>query len=362
MRRLSRVSLAAVAALAFATLAACTGVSERTSTTWGTNAGDSVNVYAVARMGNLLVIGGNFTSVVSPDGRTRRAAAGLAALNASTGNWVWSASPGGTVYRLVSDGNTVWAGGTFGLKRFSAAGKDLGFSQPYAVGTVRGIAVDAGRVYYGGGSAIAATSPSGTGLWTVPVDGPVYTLAMSQGGRRLLAGGYFCSVHGADRPSLASLGLNGAVDYSFDARNLSCGSFDRAWPVMDMVVFGDTAYLAGGGKQNRLAAIDTSTGSLRWAEPQGNGDVQSVTFQDGFIYIGGHFTCVDGTDNEPCHAARQKIAKYTLTGQLVADWHPDLRGGFWGVWSMTGDSKGLYVGGNFTSVNGTAHHKVAIFR
>jgi hypothetical protein len=83
--------------------------------------------------------------------------------------------------------------------------------------------------------------------------------------------------------------------------------------------------------------------------------------QGGQVYIGGHFTCVNGTDNTPCLAPRNKIARYSLTGVLDPTWTPSMTQGFLGVWAMTGDATQLYVGGAFTRVNGVVRNRFAIF-
>jgi hypothetical protein len=330
---------------------------------WGTDSGDNTFVYTVARAGNLMVIGGNFTSVISPDGKIRKAAGGLAALNAQTGAWVWSGSPGGTVYKIASDGTAIWVGGSFGLKKYALSGAKQAFTQPSSVGTVRAIALGAGRVYYGGGSGVAAMTTGGARLWkTVVSGGGVRTLAVANGGVNILVGGAFCSIGGVARPGMASLTGSGAVNTAFNARSFTCGPGQTGRPALDMVVSGTRAFVAGGGYLNRLLAISTTSGGLVWQAPRGNGDVQAVTIQNGQIYIGGHFDCVNGADGQPCLAVRHKAARYSMSGVLDNGWVPYFRGGFLGVFAYAADSTGLYVGGAFNSINNAPRHKVAIFR
>ncbi len=362
MKRLLAVLVAAATGLIFLSSPAG-AVTLSTPATWGTDTGDSTYVYSVARAGNLMIIGGNFTTVTSPDGKTSKAAGGLAALNASTGAWVWSASPGGTVYKVASDGTSVWVGGSFGLKKYSLAGVKSSFTQPSTVGTVRAIALAPGRVYFGGGSGVAASTTAGVKIWkTVVTGGTVRTLATANGGANVLVGGFFCTIGGVSRPSLASLTSSGAVVSAFTSSSFACGGQDTSRPALDMVVSGNRAYVAGGGTMNRLLAVSTANGGLAWQTPRGNGDVQAVTIQNGQLYIGGHFDCVNGVDGQPCLANRYKIARYSMTGTLDGSWAPHLRGGFLGVWSLAGDSSGLYVGGAFTTVDNKPRHKVAIFR
>lgn len=328
--------------------------------TWGTNG----TVFSVQRVGSLLVIGGRFDKVVGPSGQTR-AAGNLAALDAKTGAWKWSAAPGGKVFRLASDGTSVWAGGTFGLKRFSLTGKRMAFNAPHHVGYVRAIAVRDGRVYYGGGSGVAASTAAGKGLWrrgiTQKTNGGVRTVALA--GTRLLVGGYFCTIAGAARPGLAALTLSGAVDYGFRAKAFSCGEGTSGRTPYDLAVSAGQAYVAGAGHFNRLVKINASTGGTIWSRGS-NGDYQTVTLQGGAVYTGGHFTkvCANGR----CDIPRIHVAKYSPAGQLDPNWNPSLGPThspyFYGVWSLRGDAAGLYAGGVFQNVNGAKRRSVAIFR
>jgi hypothetical protein len=353
MRRILLLAAAVLTVVALAAPAGAVGETLRPST--GTNTGGSVDVWAVARAGNLLVIGGNFTQVRGPDGVVR-SAGGLAAMNATTGAWVWSASPGGTTYAIGSDGSSIWAGGTYSLRRYSLAGVRQSFPVPYSVGEIRAITVGNGRVHYAGSSGVAAVTTNGQALWRAAASN-VRALALD--GTALLVGGTFCSIRGSDRYGLARLLPDGTVDPDFRSATFSCG-WDRA--VLGLAVYDGRAYAAVGGTGNRLAAVSSTTGAFAWQTPAGNGDVQTVAVQDGAVYIGGHFDCVNGRDGQPCLARRAKTARYSLTGVLDGSWTPDVAGGFFGVRALVGDSTQLYAGGNFTRVNGAVRNKVAIFR
>jgi hypothetical protein len=372
-RRRNLIVVALFAIVAF--IATACDVSDTASTSWQTNKGpapDTVNVYTVARAGNLVILGGNFSSVISPAGTQSVPANGLAAFDAATGAFKWAANAGGTVYRAVADGPNLYVTGPFGLKKFNLNGQqDTSFHAQYNVGQTRGLAVGGGLIYYAGTSGIAAVRSNGTGVWRAGVDGQVWTLtyARNNAGARLIAGGYFCNVTPAhsstkiSRPGLASLGTNGAVDTRFNAVAFGCGKFDLARAVLDSTPYGTSVFVAGGGSLNRAAKVDVNTGTVQWASRPGDGDVQAVAVQGSYLYVGGHFSCVDGPPGAKCLVPRQKAARYLLiNGSLATNWQPNFRQGFNGVWSIAGDDNALYVGGNFTQVNGQTHQKFVIFR
>ncbi len=350
-----------VASLVLTATPSHAAVSETTVQSWGTNG----TVYSVTRIGNLLVIGGKFTQVVSPTGQTR-AAGNLAAVKADTGAFVWAAYAGGEVYKVESDGTSVWVGGQFGLKKFTSTGAATAFRAPYGVGTVRGIAVGDGRVYYGGATGVAASTTTGTGVWRTSELSGLRTggvRAVALAGTRLLVGGYFCSINGVSKPGMAALQLTGQVDRGWTAPGFSCGTGVEGKTPYDIAVSGSDAYVAGAGQFNMLLKIDATTGATKW-QRGADGDWQTVTVQGGYVYGGGHF--VNVCQGGKCNVPRIHVARYSTGGILQHDWDPAL-GPTWapyyyGVWAMRGDSAGLYVGGAFQHVNGTPRRSVAIFR
>ena len=195
MRRMLIIGIMALASIGILASPA-SAVTESLAASSGTNTGSTTTVYAVVLVGSDVIIGGNFTSVVSTNG-VSHSAGGLAALNASTGAWVWSATPGGTTYALGTDGTNIFAGGTYGVRRYSQAGVKSSFTQPYGVGTVHGIAASSSDVYYGGGNGVAAATTAGGGVWHISATN-VRSVALN--GSQLLVGGGFCTIGGRDPP------------------------------------------------------------------------------------------------------------------------------------------------------------------
>jgi hypothetical protein len=355
MRRVLVVLSAALVAVLVSALPA-SAVTGTLRPSAGTDSGSGVAVYAVVRVGAEVVIGGNFSTVVNPDGTTH-AAGGLAGLDATTGTWVWSASPGGTTYALGTDGTSVYAGGIYGMRSYSQTGVQQSFNAKLGVGHVRAIAVTAGHVFYGGDSGVAAATTSGAGLWKVAAQG-VRSVAVD--GSQLLVGSRYCTIGTSTNDTLVSLNADGSVNTGFFAPAFAC-SHGTGQPPLAIAVSNGQAYAGGGGTLNRVIDVNATTGHTVWQGTHGDGDVQAVAVQGGDVYIGGHFDCVNGSDNQPCLATRLKIARYSASGVLDPTWTPNLSGGFLGVWALTGDATQLYVGGEFTRIDSSVRNKFAIF-
>ena len=87
-------------------------------------------------------------------------------------------------------------------------------------------------------------------------------------------------------------------------------------------------------------------------EGNGQGRVFDIAVSETQIYIGGEFNNANGI-------FRHNIARLSLDGELDGSWRPNVRGGFGSgreapVQSVTVSPSGnaVYVGGNFTSING----------
>jgi Domain of unknown function (DUF5122) beta-propeller len=314
-------------------------------------------VYSVVTIGPDVVIGGNFSAIVNTNGKTV-AAGGLAALNTSTGAWVWSASPGGITYGLATDGTNVYAGGTYGMRSYSQSGAPQSFKAQLGVGVVHAVAFGNGRLFYGGDSGVVAATSTGAGVWRATGQG-IRSLAVS--GTQLLVGARYCTTGGGSAATLVSLNPDGTLNTSFNSHGFACNA-GTGQPPLSIAISNGQAFVGGGGTLNRVYDINPTTGGTVWQSTHGDGDVQSVAVQGGQVYIGGHFDCVNGSDPPAvCLAPRLKIARYSLNGVLDPTWAPNLTAGFMGVWAMTGDATQLYVGGEFTRVNGAVRNKFAIF-
>jgi Domain of unknown function (DUF5122) beta-propeller len=141
------------------------------------------------------------------------------------------------------------------------------------------------------------------------------------------------------------------------------GANDR---VSAIVRVGDRIYLGGrftalttkDGKsiaRNRLAAIDANTGEVvaNW-NPNANDTVRAMALSpDGKrLYVAGQFTNVGGS------GVRRLVAIDLATGTVDRSWSPRADGGAATTLAVS-SSGSVYVGGDFTTVNGQSRKRLA---
>jgi hypothetical protein len=317
----------------------------------------SGSVRDLALDGGNVYLGGAFSSV---GGQPR---ASLAAVDASTAAvlpWNPDVTPrpsgGGSVQTLVTAGGRIFAGGWFTstgptVARSHLAAVDLLSGEvlpwsPQVSSEVQALRVLDGVVYAGGSFGVSAVdSVSGTTLWSVPTWGTVLDLAIEGG--TIYAGGSFSKMGGQPQDKVAALDAStGAV---------------QAWgavpdgPVHAIAVDGGTVYLGGsfstvdGATRRSLAALDATTGALSGWSPEANGPVETMLSSAGAIYIGGTFTAVAGT-------LRHRLAAIDPTTGATTAWDPDCGGP---VSSLTVCGDTVFVGGNFSQIGGEARLRVA---
>lgn len=361
----SIVLLVCVALLASAAPAWASISSSPQPPKWGTNG----RVWATLRVGNVAYLGGEFSALIpSTPGQDPLPAHNLAAVDVYTGDLVpWAPDVDGPVYALASNGRSLFVGGSFttvdGQPRdsFAAIAPD-GTLRPWTddvEGRVRSLVVSGAELYLGGrfkavagstrhGLAVLdlTTTPRGALLpWNPSVNRSVRSLA-PLGDGSVVIGGVFTSVDGeAGQRHVAKVLGDGSVDDTWAAHP------DRqVWSVAtsgNLVVAG-----LGGEPGGRLDAYDLA-GNLAWSI-DADGDVQSVTFDDGEVIAGGHYGFIDGV-NDP------KLSAFDLTGELDTTWrpHPDSAKG---IWTVSPSQDVLLVGGDFTMIGDTAFNRFAEFQ
>jgi hypothetical protein len=113
-------------------------------------------------------------------------------------------------------------------------------------------------------------------------------------------------------------------------------------------------------KVSNLAAINVKTGApIRAWRPEvsGNGAVvRSLAVKNGRVYIGGNFTAVEGKSRKNLAAVGADTAKPRL---LPFD--PRVGGDTSYVYALETDRSKLYAGGGFSKVNGEGHRNLAAF-
>jgi hypothetical protein len=346
---------------------------------WNPKTDGTVNALALTPAG--VAIGGSFTSVNGV------AAQNLALVDKSTGASVagWRASANLPVRALATNGTGLYVGGDFTtlngqsrsrLARLSAStgATDTGFAGT-TNGTVRALAVHigSGTVYAGGDFTSAAGSGSesrarlaafstSTGAVTgfaPSADGVVQALALDSGGR-LYAGGLFASVGGVSRARLAQILPTGKVG-SFNAALSGCHmrhdkKYAHGMPpctpeVSGLSVYGSTLYVggrfgaSGTTQRHNAAAFSTTSEALTSWNPVAGDRPLAVASASSGVYLGGEFTSVGGL------VRRGLAALNATTGAGDSSFQADANE-YVEALIPSSDGSRLFVGGNFTSLQG----------
>jgi hypothetical protein len=306
-----------------------------------------VKALNVSPNGQTLYVGGNFTTV---NGTNR---ARIAAINLSTGtlNTTWNPQANSTVYAIASSATSVYLGGLFTLIHST--------SHPY----------------------VAAVNTTTGGLqtaFTATADGIVDALALAPDGSRLLVGGDYETLAGVSQHGMGAVDpTTGAMEpwaaTAASPRDMNCDA-----EITDIVVTGTTAVMSEAGNvpgcYDGDYAVNISDGSLLWLN-NCEGGTATVEIVKGVLYRGAHnHDCAHmqggafgGFTGIP---ARQPTTVYHhLEAQNLADgsfehWDPDTNSGNpgnYGPEAMATDGSQLFVGGDFTTVNGVGQQGIARF-
>jgi len=353
-----------------AALNASTGV----ATDWDPNAGGQ-QVLALAKSGNTVYAGGQFTTI---GGITRHR---IAAINANTGAaTAWDPAASSTVNSIRVVGSTVYVTGTFtsigGQLRNNVAALDANVNtdmalawNPNANQTARAVEVVGSTVYIGGEftsvggetlrNNIAAFNAT-TGAVTAAdpnANGAVHALAAF--GNTVYVGGDFTALNGGTllRDHLAALDATTGVSSA-----LWNPGADGSVKVLTTSPDGNTVYAGGdfatvaSQARSRIAGITASSpASVTTWNPGANGTVSALATTSNKIYVGGSFTNIASTN-------RNFLAflKATPGGTIIQDWNPNpngaihtiLMGGVTLCTAGSGSTPTVYIGGEFTSLNG----------
>ncbi|WP_460526273.1 PKD domain-containing protein [Flindersiella endophytica] len=298
-------------------------------------------VLAVVEAGDLMVLGGRFSQVSSPDGQTTYNRDNLVAFDKHTGQVSTAFAPhtDGDVEALVvsADGNSVYVGGRFDtidgqgprtLARLSLSdGTPVpGFTAPSLNGRINDLKLSDGRLWIAGNFGYVAdrlqpalaTLNAATGAFDsftrVQFAEPreegqglqVLKFDITPDGDRLVAIGNFTTIDGQSRYQAGVLDLSGpsatVADWQTQFFTTACsGAFDSY--MRDVDFSPDGAYFVivttgsyGGGPPG---ACDTSsrfetsaTGQAiqpTWVEYTGGDTTLSVAVTGAAVYTGGHF-------------------------------------------------------------------------
>jgi hypothetical protein len=387
--------------------------------TWQT---DGV-VWAVAVVGNVAYVGGNF-DYVRPPGKavgdaSQVARRNLAAFDARTGallpfDPVVTGTPfssstqmtdcddlGGGQYncdavweiKASPDGSRIYVGGDFtavdGVDRHRLAAFDTATGalvtsfKPAMSSRVRALAVTSDTVYAGGHftmvdgvarSRLAAFTTAGAlRPWFPTADRGVYAMVLAPDKSRVVIGGDFDTLNGESIHGLAAVNAVSGASMPWSSRPITLTSTWRAW-VTDLVADADTVYASSngeGGFDGRLAA-DPYTGDIKWLNDC-RGATQAVTLLRGVLYSGSHAHNCRATGGFPEFSPIQHWrllaeAAKPAAGSTVSPllhWFPNTNGGRTaynqGPRAMDNNGTHMWVGGDFTLVNGKAQEGLTRF-
>jgi hypothetical protein len=165
---------------------------------------------------------------------------------------------------------------------------------------------------------------------------------------RLYAGGQFHSAGGQSRVHLAALDP-ASGDANGWHPQVTC-------PVLGLSASSSAVYLGCGGgllNGNSAMAYSASSGARLWIS-HADGNVPAVARLGDAVYFGGHFTDVDGV-------ARKKAAAVDAASGQLLPWNPRPDSAL-GVRCLYADVDSLWMGGDFTTVNGSSQPHLARFR
>ncbi len=284
-----------------------------------------------------IYIGGSFSSIgVNPIGK-------LAAFDKSTGAIIgaWTPAPSSTIYSIVtsSDGNTVYAGGSFGTiggqnrNNIAAVNKDTGLAtswDPDSNGTVRELYLNDTTLYVGGNfsniggqgrnysAALNTTVDTNNALTFNPnTDSTVYAIALNDD--VIYLGGDFWEVAAGGHIGVAAVdpitGVLEAWDASVGSNGFMNNSPDNE--VKDIEAYGGAVFV--GGDFHTIATYDP----VLYADLDSNlTNFTSINFQPFFAQFG-TFTAVAASTPTVGFAltsssGNEAVASPTLTINLSA--------------------------------------------
>ena len=301
-----RLVTSVVAALLSAGVVVAGGWAAPASAAFSTQASPSWvpndTVKTMVRSGNVVYLGGSFTSLTNPANGAQVTRSRVAAINATTGvPLAWNPGANGLVDAIaVAPDGTVYLGGDFTsvagrtatrLAAVTPGGAPVAGFGASADNTVHDLYADASSLYVGGRfQSVNGTSrprlvrldrSSGalTDFNARVVGGRVDTVAPAADGQALLLGGTFSTVGGQPRAFAASVARSTGAVTGWRAV-APCGSC----PVIDIVASGASVYAAVGGPGGRAVAWNAGTGALRWSR-SADGNVQAVDVEAGVVVL-----------------------------------------------------------------------------
>jgi hypothetical protein len=199
--------------------------------------------------------------------------------------------------------------------------------------------------------------------FNVAADNPVWAMAVDQAAGLLYVGGQFTTLGGASRARLGRIStIAGLVDiWNPGVANGQVNAIGLSGTGENAIVYvagsySGTGITIGGAVRQRLAAIPANNTTATSWNPCVTATVSALAVTDGDVYVGGSFSAVNGTNPSATNCGigttvRQRIARFPLGSSTVdTGWNPCASGT---VNSLTVSGTDVYLGGAFTTVNGS---------
>jgi hypothetical protein len=369
-------------------------------------------VWALAVVGDTVVVGGSFTKVTDSAGKHTLARRNIFAYGLSDGVIrPFAPTVDGAVYSLAAGANgTVYAGGGFktvngvrqrGLAQLavSSGRRVTAFGAKINWGDVRTMRASGSRLYVGGTfSAINGIPRVGlarlgttTGAVDRGFDGKlsapglsrtrVEHLDISPDGRRLVAVGALLRANGLDRAQLVmydAAGLRATVlNWFTDAYKPACmQGFDTYLRQVKFSPDGSYFVVAATGRTSsptklcdsaaRFETAGTGRHNPTWVQRTGGDSLYAVAVTGAAVYLGGHQRYLDnahGTDAKgpgPGAVSRVGIGAVNPVNGRALTWNPTRDRGI-GVRAFAAVPSGLIVGSDTTRLGKEYHGRIGMF-
>ncbi|MFD3324314.1 DNRLRE domain-containing protein [Streptomyces sp. NPDC058701] len=353
-------------------------------------------VWALAEAGGKVFVGGTFSAVRPPAGGagSEQSAVNFVALDAATGaptacTLSFTVGGGTATVRALTlspDQQTLYAGGYFGAVNGTPVSSlvaidvatctvKTGFRPAFAA-TVRALAVTGDTVYAGGDfltvagqqrERFAAVDADNGALrpFTAHADEPGRAVEVTPDGSKVILGGDFFTVNGVNTHALA------VVDSTTGALATSYPGFIENNSVVKDIATDETGFYTanegtGGGVFDGRIALNLGDLRQRWRDTC-LGATQAVLPYQSVLYSASHAHDCSSVGEFPDGQRHHLLAQPT-TGTGKLGWAPDTNDGIGegiGPRVMAVGSKSgvqyLWVGGEFTTVNGGAQQSLTRF-
>jgi hypothetical protein len=372
-------------------------------------------VYAVAKVGSKVVLGGTFTIARNDNNMTQLSRANILSFDAVTKRIDTNFVPAlnGPVNSLAADpsGTSVFVGGSFttvngvanrGLVKLNLAdGLAVAAFKAPTTGAVNSVVVHAptSKVYVGGTfgkvknvvrpglAAVDMTTGAVDTNFNIPVTtvmhkgaAGVKELDVTPDGTKMVIIGNFLSVGGQPRTQMAIIDLAGVPAVNSWQTNLygnNCASvFDTYMRDVDISPDGTYAVVVttGGPGNNTDGLCDTTarwdldrTGSAQipyWTDWTGGDTLLSVAVTDVAVYVGGHQRWLNNAGGRDFQRAsgvsRDGIGALDPLNGRPLTWNPTRTRGY-GATALEAYPEGLYVGSDTEELGHEFHGRIGMF-